>query len=116
MKQASILVALSLVLNASAIGHNGYTHDPLHSLEHKEDLEKLIHPNHEIHIVQQRRAVKEVKNVLNADGPSQSREVLMMGLKDGYVRNRKIDNVVTNILEASAAIELESVLKFHAKK
>ena len=37
-------------------------------------------------------------------------KVLLMGGR--YVVNHEIQNVVTNILEASAAVERESVLKF----
>jgi hypothetical protein len=47
-----------------------------------------------------------------------SRKVLMMGVRNGYVSSSavEIDNVVTNILEASAAVERESVLNMDFKK
>lgn len=137
MKQASILSALALILTATTntVNATGYKPDPTHRYEHNADIDKLLHPNHEIHVVQQRRSVPKKEHNLNAnkgagsedeeDGEMHTRararttvrtgrrgddKVLLMGGR--YVVNHEIQNVVTNILEASAAVERESVLKF----
>ena len=112
MKHQYIIFGLALVLivnNGDAIG---YKPDPMHSFEHKEDIERLLHPNHQIHVVKQHRTVREAKNEFPLDDESDNERILdgkalLMGMKN---------NVVTNILEASAAVERESVLKFDSKK
>ncbi len=131
MKLPSFLSVLALLLTTiKTVEAVGYKPDPTHRYEHKEDIEKLLHPNHEIHVVQQRRSVKR-DHSLNANRDDQDDEdggtgkgfgrgrrgedkVRLMGGR--YVVNHEIQNVVTNILEASAAVERESVLKFDEKK
>ena len=138
----TILTFLSLILTSCIIQVNavGYKPDPTHRYEHKEDIEKLLHPNvnSQIHVVPQRRSrsVPSTKpeGDLDVDGdghetigsPRVARsgsgsgrggtgrrredKVLLMGGR--HVVNHEIQNVVTNILEASAAVERESVLQF----
>lgn len=139
MKYSLLLLALvkvNFILDKADA--TGYKPDPTHRYEHKQDIDKLLHPNHEIHIVQQRRSVppKEHGSSKAGAGPGSRRDeedteedlltgagrnrnkAHLMGVKNGYVipKYSDINNVVTNILEASAAVERESVLKFDNKK
>ena len=137
MKYSLLLLALVKVIfildNADA---TGYKPDPTHRYEHNQDIDKLLHPNHQIHVVQQRRSVPPKEHSSKAGaGPGSRRDedkeedlltgagrnrdkAHLMGVKNGYVipKYSDINNVVTNILEASAAVERESVLKFDNKK
>mmetsp|Transcript_3475 Transcript_3475/g.5321 ORF Transcript_3475/g.5321 Transcript_3475/m.5321 type:complete len:143 (-) Transcript_3475:254-682(-) len=137
MKYSLLLLALvKLIFILDKADATGYKPDPTHRYEHKQDIDKLLHPNHEIHVVQQRRSVppKEHRSKTGA-GPGSRRDeedteedlltggagnrnkARLMGVKNGYVipKHSEINNVVTNILEASAAVERESVLKFDKK-
>mmetsp|Transcript_7002 Transcript_7002/g.10260 ORF Transcript_7002/g.10260 Transcript_7002/m.10260 type:complete len:138 (+) Transcript_7002:150-563(+) len=128
---AIVTAILSLAVPSCAIGHNGYTHDiSSHGYEHKEDLEKLRHPNQQKEIVHEQgrrgsnsasdgahRVIIPSSQVLvkaigvEEEDMAPSRKALLMGVQNGFVmKNSAIANVVTNILEASAAVERESVV------
>jgi|AntRauTorckE5430_2_1112549.scaffolds.fasta_scaffold21040_1 hypothetical protein len=129
MKLVSILLTSLSLFFLDKANATGYKPDPTHRYEHNRDIDKLLHPNHEVHIVQQRRSPKERQPKAN-HGPKADEEedyltggkrnrnkTLLVGVKNGYVmpKHSEINNVVTNILEASAAVERESVFKFDKK-
>lgn len=100
---------LSLISYAVAIGP--YPTDTSHSYDHKKDLEKLKHPNQDIHVldIEEVRG-KSASNVGVEEGMNNAK-VLLTALKRGYVtKKNSVDNIVTNILEASAAVEREDML------
>jgi hypothetical protein len=110
----------------------GYKPDPTHRYEHKQDIEKLLHPNQEVHTVQyppqdevKRRQEEESYYYDDANFGTSSfhKEKTMMnaGFKTGYVQKKgskpSANNMpfmhsmlVTNILDVSAAVERESVI------
>lgn len=124
------LISGSLVHEAVAIGHNGYVYDTSHSLDHKKDLDKLKHPNQHpmpqdtnIQVIESPElstAEDEDDGGVEAYPKKLSRKALMMGArsqKPGYYNINSnavaLDNIVTNILEASAAVEREDVFSMN---
>mmetsp|Transcript_10473 Transcript_10473/g.15859 ORF Transcript_10473/g.15859 Transcript_10473/m.15859 type:complete len:114 (-) Transcript_10473:130-471(-) len=99
---------LSLIAYTVAIGP--YPTDTSHSYDHKKDLEKLKHPNQDIHVldIEEVRG-KSATNIGVEEG--NNAKVLLTALKKGYVvKKYAVDNIVTNILEASAAVEREDMV------
>lgn len=126
---ASLVVALiSNKSNILAVNAIGYKPDPTHRYEHKEDLEKLLHPNNNINKVgvgvdssnvhSRTRTPAEDEDGDDVDtatrigrGNVNSKRALLTGIKTRPTFVPEIQNVVTNILEASETVERESVVK-----
>eukprot|EP01083_Nonionella_stella_P011718 33268_1 len=100
---------LSIVAYTVAIGP--YPTDTSHSYDHKKDLEKLKHPNQDIHVLDIEDVRGRSATNIGVEGGRNNAKVLLTALKKGYVtRKYTVDNIVTNILEASAAVEREDMV------
>mmetsp|Transcript_2409 Transcript_2409/g.4474 ORF Transcript_2409/g.4474 Transcript_2409/m.4474 type:complete len:158 (-) Transcript_2409:2506-2979(-) len=110
-----ILVLLLFLQCTTQTIATGYKPDPTHRYEHKEDIEKLLHPNQEVHTIQypkdqtKRRQSSSIARGEDDDEDNSStrKKALNVGLK-----NRPLPfmhSIVTNVLDVSATVERESV-------
>eukprot|EP01083_Nonionella_stella_P084010 232412_1 len=128
-----ILQLTTTITSTTAIGHNGRI-DMLHSVNHKEEIDSLLNKRYtgdaaasgEIHRVKEVLSNNDTTNERSSSsngrgsgsrgGKKISRKALLMASKTGYMVNTELDNVVTNILEASEIVERESMISSNNQK
>jgi hypothetical protein len=123
IKLSTLILSLLLPTTTNAIGHNGRI-DMLHTINHKEEIDMLLNKKYtgdsapaltgDIHhvkeVVDDGRSSSKNNKGGRGDNASSKRKALLMAAKNGYMINTELDNVVTNILEASVTVERESMI------
>mmetsp|Transcript_23591 Transcript_23591/g.29733 ORF Transcript_23591/g.29733 Transcript_23591/m.29733 type:complete len:123 (+) Transcript_23591:114-482(+) len=105
--------ALALIVSlpmAAPMGYNTRT-DMLHTVNHKEEIDSLLNKKYTGDAAPGGSQIHQVKEVVSSETDLKlSRRALGLTAKNGYMINTKLNNVVTNILEASEIVERESMI------
>jgi len=115
-------LTITLIPGSLAIGYNGKV-DMLagNNLNHKEEINSILNKRYKGDAAPTGKKADnsddhEGRRLLKEDSEGLSSKARLMGSTNGYVVNKELENVVTNILEASEIVERESMFSSTKKE